>query len=469
MPRKILLLTLVGAAVVALLPHLIPTGPSSNLDASRFLASGQLAVGAAVIFAGGLLTALTPCVYPLIPITVSVFGATRAESRGRAVLLTSSYVLGMGLVYAVLGALAARTGALFGSVLSDPRFVVGLAIFLLVLASSMFGAFELALPQVLAQRLSNVGGSGILGAFLMGSVSGFLAAPCTGPVLTGLLAFVAQSQSSAVGGALLFLYALGIGVPFFLLGVFTVRLPKGGQWMEWVKSVLGIALVELAVSYLKDAWPPLRVAFHAVAAELGRVPGAAIATVLAAIGLMAGAIHLSFKAGVKEFALKAAGVTLVVAGILLRTSAIGAPAAGDAWVRLGWAKPSPKPSFAWNLQLSGREPEGLARFDTALARAREESRPVMIDFFAEWCAACKELDHKTYVARPVVEEADRFVKIKVDGTHEEDVIARLYERFGVLGLPTVAFIGSDGKILEAPRVTGFLGPDQFAAELKKVR
>ena len=469
MPRKILVLTLVGVAVVALLPELVPTGPTSGLDASHFLASGQLALGAAVIFAGGLLTALTPCVYPLIPITVSIFGATRAESRGKAVLLTSSYVVGMGVVFAVLGVLAARTGALFGSVLSDPRFVVGLAIFLLVLASSMFGAFDLSLPQGLAQRLSTVGGSGVLGAFLMGSVSGFLAAPCTGPVLTGLLAFVAKSQSSALGGALLFIYALGVGVPFFLLGAFTIRLPKGGQWMEWVKSVLGIALVALAASYLKDAWPPLGEVFKTLAAQLGHLPGAAIATALAAIGLVAGAIHLSFKAGAREFALKAAGVTLVVAAILLRTTAVGAPTTGDAWVRLGWADPPQNASLTWTLHLNGSEPEALIRFDSALARARQEGRPVMIDFFADWCAACKELDHKTYVAPPVVKESDRFLKIKVDGTREEDAITQLYERFGVLGLPTVAFVASDGKILDAPRVTGFLGPDQFAAEMKKVR
>jgi thiol:disulfide interchange protein DsbD len=470
MSRKLLLLTLGGVALVALLPELIPTGPTSGLDASQLLASGQLALGAGVIFAGGLLTALTPCVYPLIPITVSVFGATQARSRGRAVLLTSSYVLGMGVVFAMLGVIAARTGALFGSVLADPRFIVGLALFLLVLASSMFGAFEIALPQRLTQRLSGVGGAGVPGAFLMGSVAGFLAAPCTGPVLTGLLAFVARSQSSLLGGALLFIYALGVGVPFFVLGVFTVRLPKGGQWMEWVKSVLGIALVALAASYLKDALPPLRGALNELAAELGKVPGAVLATALAAIGLVAGAIHLSFKEGGRQFALKAAGVVLVVGAILLRTTAVGAPATGEAWVRLGWAQPAAKrSSLTWQLQFSGADPRGLPSFDTALARARAEGRPVMIDFFAEWCAACKELDHKTYVAEPVVKEADRFVNIKVDGTNEEDVIATLYERFGVLGLPTVAFVGSDGKILEAPRVTGFLGPDRFAAEMKKVR
>ena len=469
MSRKVLLLTIGGVALVALLPELIPTGPSSGLDASQLLASGQLLLAAAVIFVGGLLTALTPCVYPLIPITVSVFGATRAQSRGRAVLLTSAYVLGMGAVFAILGVIAARTGALFGSVLADPRFVVGLAVFLLVLASSMFGAFEIALPQGLTQRLSAVGGAGVPGALLMGSVAGFLAAPCTGPVLTGLLAFVAKSQSSLLGGVLLFIYALGVGVPFFALGVFTVRLPKGGQWMEWVKSVLGIALVALAASYLKDALPPVRDALNDLAAELGKVPGAVFATALAGIGLVAGAIHLSFKEGARQFVLKSVGVVLVVGAVLLRTTAVGAPATGEAWVRLGWADPPIDRSLTWHLNFSGANPRGLPGFEEALAQARAERRPVMIDFFAEWCAACKELDHKTYVAPLVVDEASRFVNIKVDGTNEEEVIDALYERFGVLGLPTVAFVGSDGKILEAPRVTGFLGPDRFVAEMKKVR
>lgn len=469
MSRKILLLVLAGGALIAFLPELIPAGPTTGLDAAGFLASGQFAVGAAVIFAGGLLTALTPCVYPLIPITVSVFGASKSASRGKAVLLTSSYVFGMGLVFAILGVLAARTGALFGSVLADPRFVVGLAIFLLVLASSMFGAFELALPQPLVQRLSAVGGTGVVGAFLMGSVAGFLAAPCTGPILTGLLAFVAKTQSSALGAGLLFIYAMGVGVPFFLLGVFTIRLPKGGEWMEWVKSVLGIALVSLALLYLKDAWPAFRTGLQGLAADLGRVPGAAIATALAAIGLVAGAVHLSFKEGPRRFAFKSVGVSLVVAGILIRTSALGAPAVGDAWVRLGLAEKPQRSALAWDLTFTGADADGLSRFEAFLERARAEGKPVMIDFFAEWCAACKELDHKTYVAEPVVDEADRFVSIKVDGTNEEAVIEALYERFGVLGLPTVAFVGSDGKILTAPRVTGFLGPEQFRAEMQKVR
>jgi thioredoxin:protein disulfide reductase len=469
MTNKVLLIAVLGALGVAVVPEILPAGPDAGLDAAGFLESGRFLIGAGVIFVGGLLTAMTPCVYPLIPITVSVFGARKAESRFKAVLLTSAYIFGMGLVFAVLGVVAAKTGALFGSVLADPRFVTGLAVFLLVLASSMFGAFELALPQGLTQRLSSVGGTGLAGAFLMGSVSGFLAAPCTGPILTGLLAFVAQSQSSVLGGGLLFIYALGIGVPFFLIGVFTIQLPKGGAWMEWVKSVLGIALVALALSYLKDAFPPLRAFISDFAGQLGRTPGAAIAALLTLAGVLAGAVHLSFGAGARSFALKTTGVGAVVVALLLRNAAVAAPDTGRLWVDLGWQQPAAQSAFGWDLKFPGPGATELSAFEEVIARARQEGRPVMIDFFAEWCAACKELDHKTFVAAPVKEEARRFITVKIDATNEDDAIEALYKQYGVQGLPTVLFIDSGGQVLKDPKVTGFLNAARFLEQMKKVQ
>ena len=205
---KLVVWAILGGLAVAMLPEFLPTGPSSYLNPSELLASGRWVAGASIVFLGGLLTALTPCVYPLIPITVGLFGARKSETRGKAVLLTSAYVVGMGLVFSILGVIAARTGQAFGSLLGDPRVAIGLAILLILLASSMFGAFEVSLPSGLMQRLNSVGGAGLAGAFLMGSVSGFIAAPCTGPVLAALLAFVAKTQSAALGGSLLFLYAL---------------------------------------------------------------------------------------------------------------------------------------------------------------------------------------------------------------------------------------------------------------------
>jgi thioredoxin:protein disulfide reductase len=449
---------LAAAAAVALLPLVLPTGPTSTLDATGYLGKGRFFVGALVVFLGGLLTALTPCVYPLVPITVSVFGARGATSRGRALLLTSAYVVGMGLVFSALGVAAARTGAAFGSVLGKPAVVLALAAVLLLLAASMFGAFELTLPSGLVQRLSSVGGAGVAGALLMGSVAGFLAAPCTGPVLTGLLAFVAKSQDTALGAGLLFIYALGIGVPFFLIGAFAVQLPKGGVWMEWVKSLLGILLVALAATYVKDAFPVLREALHALASALGRLPGAAVAAALAAGGILLGAIHRSFGAGARQALLKGLGVACLCAAVLLRAGTLDASSPKDTVLR--W-------ELTWAGEPSG--PSAPSPVDKALASARASGKPVMIDFFAEWCAACKELDRATYVAPQVVAESERFVRIKVDGTNGQDALDALYQRFGIEGLPTVAFVSSRGEILEHPRVMGFLGPVEFLEEMRRVQ
>jgi thioredoxin:protein disulfide reductase len=459
-PRRrlpsLLLWALAAALAVVLVPLLLPTGPSSHLDAAGYLGKGRFFVGAAVVFFGGLLTALTPCVYPLVPITVSVFGARDTTSRSRAFLLTSAYVVGMGLVFSALGVAAARTGAAFGAVLGKPVVVLLLAAVLLLLAASMFGAFEFTLPSGLVQRLSGVGGAGVAGALLMGSVAGFIAAPCTGPVLTGLLAFVAKSQDTALGAGLLFIYALGIGVPFFLIGAFAVQLPKSGVWMEWVKSLLGILLVALAATYVKDAFPSLREAVQGAASALGRVPGVAVAAGLVAAGVLLGAVHRSFGAGPREAVLKGTGVALVCVAVLLRAGTLDAPAARDTL-------------FRWELTWAG-EPSGPSSpVDSALAAARASGKPVMIDFFAEWCAACKELDRATYVAPEVVAESERFVRIKVDGTNGQDALDALYQRFGIEGLPTVAFVSSRGEILERPRVLGFLGPEEFLEEMRRVR
>ncbi len=468
--KKVGILAAVCGLAVAVVPWLLPTGPSAGLDAAQFLESGSFAVGAAIVFLGGLLTALTPCVYPLIPITVSVFGARKAEGRGKALLLTSSYIIGMGAVFSALGVLAAKTGQAFGALLGHPGVVTGLAVFLLVLASSMFGAFELALPSSMQQKLTTVGGAGVAGSFLMGSVSGFLAAPCTGPVLTGLLAFVAKTANTALGAGLLFIYALGIGVPFFLIGVFTVRLPKGGVWMEWVKSVLGIVLVALAFTYLKDAFPWASETVKGMAAQLGSVPGAVIAAVLAMVGVLFGAVHLSFKSNPREFSFKALGVAMVVVALVVRGGALDAGATGQLWVRLGLAEPAVTPTFQWHHVMPPKKASfSTEEFEKVLASARSAGKPVMIDFYADWCAACKELDRETYPAPEVITESGRFLNIKIDATNSEEAIEMLMDRFGVQGLPTVAFVSSGGEILKAPRVTGFLEPRPFAAELKKVR
>lgn len=468
----VLILAVASALGLAIIPSLIPTGPTSALDASSFLSSGRMFIAAGVIFLGGFLTSLTPCVYPLIPITVGVFGARQAESRGRALLLTTSYVVGMGVVFSALGVFAALSGRAFGSVLGNTWVVVGLALFMIVLATSMFGAFEMALPSGLATKLNGVGGGGILGALLMGSVAGFLAAPCTGPVLTGVLTWVSQTRDPILGGGLLFIYALGIGVPFFLIGVFTVRMPKSGVWMEWVKSFFGVALLALAVSYLRDGFPKFGELISSGANALGFWGTVGVGAVLGFIGVAIGAIHLSFKeAG--QWALKGAGVTAVLVGFVLRMAApahVVEPVKDPNVVANGGGAGTASPEFTWAITFKVDEKNpSPAPFEDVLRQAKADCKPVLIDFFADWCAACKELDRDTYTASVVKAEAERFVKIKVDGTEDHEILDELYKRFGVQGLPTVAFIDPMGAIMSDPKVTGFMPPDKFVAELHKVR
>ena len=455
---KVLGMASLFALGLAVLPEILPAGPTGGLDAAAFLEKGRMLIAVPAIFLGGLLTSLTPCVYPLIPITVGVFGARKADSRAKATVLTSLYVVGMGLVFSALGVVAALSGKAFGSALGNPWVVTGLAVFLIVLASSMFGAFEMTLPSALTNKLNTVGGGGYIGALLMGSVSGFLAAPCTGPVLTGVLAYVSRTQDPVVGGGLLFVYALGIGVPFFLIGVFTVRLPKGGEWMEWVKSFFGVALVALAFGYLRDAFPALRELFATIGNTLGKPAGIAVAVAMVLVGVLLGAIHLSFKARFGEFALKFVGVALVALAVLVRTAS-------------GEARPTnlDHAPLAWQITFNPEASGSVDPFEAAIAKAKAECKPVMIDFYADWCAACKELDSNVYSTPLVAAESERFVNIKVDGTADHDVLEKLYAQYGVAGLPTVAFVDPMGLLLTDPKVTGYLPPEKFLGEMKKVR
>jgi thiol:disulfide interchange protein DsbD len=205
---------------------------------------------------------------------------------------------------------------------------------------------------------------------------------------------------------------------------------------------------------VRDAFPALRTAAASAARVWGPTGGVWLAAGLAAAGVLLGAIHRHFGSGARDALLKGAGVALVAGAVLLRLSALNAGVESTGLV--------------WTLRYAGEgtQPEPV---DAALARARAEHKPVMIDFFAEWCAACKELDRETYVAPGVVAEAERFVRIKVDGTNAVDPVDALYQRFGVNGLPTVAFVSSDGKVLDDPRVTGFLGPEKFTETLRQVR
>ncbi len=389
-----------------------------------------------VVFLGGVLTSLTPCVYPLIPITVSIFGARSAGTRLKGAFLSGIYVLGMAVMYSVLGLVAALTGKVFGSVMSNPWVMGAIALLFTLFAASMLGAFQIRLPGSLQARLSQVGGEGTVGAFAMGLVAGVVAAPCTGPVLGGVLTYVATTGDAVLGVALLFTFAIGMGLLFFVLGTFSVNLPKSGTWMEVVESVFGIALLVVALVFLSGAVPALR--------KLG-IQGTWAPWLLGALvatGILAGGVHRSFHGAAVDKAAKGVGVLLIVAAIFLRLHSGHPPA-----TQLHWLKSEAE----------------------AVALGAREGRPVMIDFNAEWCAACKELERITFPDPAVSAELQRFVVASVDLTDDDSPeYERLQKKYGFPGLPYVVFYDSKGKLRSELTVTGFRKPEAFVKILRHV-
>ncbi len=426
-------------------------GGSDTGAFQRALSHGALvALGASYVF--GLATSLTPCVYPMIAITVSVFGAREARSRVQGALLSLTFVVGIVCLFAPMGVASALTGKGFGSALGNPWVVAGIAAVFLSLAASLFGAFEIAVPQSLNNRLSTVGGAGYRGAFLLGLVCGVVAAPCVGPFLFGLLGWIATTHNVALGSAAMALYGLGLGTLFFVVGTFAVSLPKAGAWMMGIKWVGGVALAYMALAYVRDALP--RSVLHRLASpdQLYAAAGACVLTV----GLGLAGVHMAAERRRSPLARWSRPARL--ASIV--------PAIAGLWMVVTWHQ------LPASSGLSGAPAAGLAWESDearAIARADAERKPLLVDFGASWCGACKELEEKTFPDPRVQAEASRFVALHVDSSNDDDPdVARIRQKYGATeGLPVVLLLENGGR--EAFRFTEFVTPDRLAEALAKVQ
>lgn len=396
------------------------------------LSGGKIWLALLLVFVGGIATSLTPCVYPLIPITVSIFGASDSASKLKSFLLSVVYVFGIILTYSILGVAVASTGAVFGAIMANPWVIGFISVILVALGLSMFGVFELQLPSSMQNRLNTVGGTGFLGAFAMGTVAGVIAAPCTGPALAAVLSYVATTSSLWLGFWLMFTYALGMGLLFICIGTFSgiiSSLPRSGGWMYILENFFGIAIITVALYFLKD----LQIFAPLTALLKNSIPFFAIASVIILIGLYLVKLDKRFKDISKGMQVrKAFGLGLAILGAFMIVGGLQQPAAGP---HLNWEYDEP----------------------TALETARQENKLVMLDFYAKWCGACNELDHKTFSNQDVVDRLENYITVKLDFTTEQD--EDLSEKYQIRGLPIVVFMDGNGKIYK--RIEKFINAEDM--------
>ena len=415
-----------------------PSSGSDEGSLARALSGGQVWLAFLLVFAGGILTSLTPCVYPLIPITVSLFGANESAGLFKSFLLSVVYVLGIVVTYSILGVAVASTGAVFGQIMANPWVVGFISLILVSLGLSMFGVFEIRLPYAVQNRLNTVGGTGFAGAFAMGTVAGVIAAPCTGPALAVVLTYIATTGSLFLGFWMMFTYALGMGLLFIGIGTFSgllSALPRSGGWMYVLENIFGIAIITMALYFLKDVFPPLQNFLE------NSLPFFAIAGGLVVIGLWLGKLTERFSGISTGLKLrKAFGLLLAVLGTYMIVGGIQQPAG---------------PHLDWVYD----ETKGLEI-------AKREDKLVMLDFYASWCAACKELDHKTYADPAVAAKLADYVNVKLDFTRSSETTKALTEKYQIPGLPVVIFMDAEGKVLK--RFTGFVEPDEMLSVLNEI-
>jgi thiol:disulfide interchange protein DsbD len=392
------------------------------------------------VFIGGLALNLTPCIYPVIPITIGYFGAQSKGKTSYTMLLAVFYLLGMAIMYSSLGLVASLTGGLFGAALQNPIVLIIIALVMVGLSLSMFGVYEIQVPA----RLSNLAGTskqGVVGAFFMGLTVGIVAAPCIGPFVLGLLTFVGENGNPLLGFSIFFTLAIGLGLPLVIIAILSGsihKLPKSGQWMEWVRKLFGFILLGMALYFLRPLMPEWLAVYI--------VGGFAIVA-----GILLG------------FLIKAAG-----AGLIFRTVR---KVLGAAFIIAGLA--------IIILPVIISEPESESKTETGvewvpyqtelLERARADGKYVMIDFYADWCIPCKELDHKTFSHSAVVEASHDFIRLKADLTKTgSPATQELRREYRIRGVPTIVFIDQKGREITSLRLVGFENKDAFLARLKRL-
>jgi thiol:disulfide interchange protein DsbD len=435
-----------------------PTGPISEQDRiAQTLQQGNTWLIIASFFGFGLLLAFTPCVFPMIPILSGIIaGQGAAITARKAFVLSLVYVLAMALTYTVAGVLAGLFGENLQAAFQNPWILAGFALVFVALAMSMFGFYELQLPSSLQSRLAEMSnrqeGGTLLGVAIMGLLSALIVGPCVAPPLAGALIYIGQTGDAVLGGMALFSLSMGMGAPLIAIGTSAGKLlPRAGSWMDTIKAVFGVLLLAVAIVLLE------------------RIVPAAVAMLLWGALLICSAIYmgamrdLPVEASGWDRLWKGLGVVAMVYGALML---VGAAAGGKDTIQpLRGLMPSAGSDQG---HLSFTRIKTVADLERELVQAGERGKPVMLDFYADWCVSCKEMERYTFSDPAVQQILADFVLLQADVTaNDEQDQALLQGHFGMPGPPAIMFFGPDGGERRGYRVVGFMPAEEFAEQARR--
>ena len=449
-----------------------PSGTPSRADAppmvseqdrlSNLIADGSLLVVMASFFGFGLLLAFTPCVLPMIPILSGIIaGQGEAATPRRSFMLSVVYVLGMALTYTVAGAAFAAAGQQAQAFFQQPWIIIVFAALFVVLALAMFGLFDLKIPAALETRLAGASGRQKSGSFvgtaIMGALSALVVTACVAPPMVAALAVIGQTGDVLRGALALFAMAIGMGSPLLLVGVAGGRfLPHAGAWMTTVKTLFGVLFLAVAVWMLERVLPgSLTLALWALLVIVG--------------GYYFGGFGRTSPGGdPSRLVARGTGLAAIVWGVIMM---VGAAAGGHD--PLQPLRGAALPGFAGQAAAKSAEPLPFKRvastedLDRELAAAKAAGKPALLDFYADWCVSCKEMEKYTFSVPDVQKDLSGFVLLKADVTANSEADQALFRRFGVYGPPTTAFFGAHGRECRAFRLVGFVDADDFRSHLAR--
>ncbi|MGB5764701.1 MAG: protein-disulfide reductase DsbD, partial [Sedimenticolaceae bacterium] len=438
-----------------------PVLRSEQDQIAGLLADANFAVIVASFFGIGLLLAFTPCVFPMIPILSGIIAGHGSNITTRkAFMLSLIYVLAMAVTYTIAGILVGLFSVNLSTTLQQPAWLIAFAAIFILLALSMFGFYELQLPASVQSKLTEISnrqkGGNYIGVAIMGLLSALIVGPCLAPPLAGALIFISQTGDAVLGGMALFAMGIGMGVPLLLIGASAGKfLPRAGAWMDAVKAVFGVLLLGVALTML-ERLVPTYISYMLIMLTWGLL--------LIASGIYMGAMEPLRETSTGWRKLwKALGLAAVIYG---STFLIGAALdSKDTIQPLRGVLAGGAAGTAQTAHATFKQIKSVDDLNTELAAAKATGTPVMLDFYADWCTYCKQMERETFSDGRVIGLMDRMVLLQADVTRQDDADKALQEHIGIPAPPAMIFWGSDGAELKHLRLLGFKGPGEFVPHL----